>query len=381
MSNKSKITESKKIKIAYVSGASKKIDSVRGIGANNSELFVALNNQKSKNIEIIDEESTNIRNYDVVHFTVFRPFFVSLPLFKPRNQKWILTIHDLIPLIYPKYYQSGLRGFIKYQINKLLIWLYVDKIITISQTSKKDICRFLKVDPEKVDVTYISAKKAITKLNREGWKKEIIKKFNLPNKFIIFDHGVNYNKNLTTLVRASIKANIPVVAIGKEVENLGKFNLGNTANLKGPQDKIRNLLGIEHPQLQHLEELEEALSESKTLKLGYVSDEDLNKLFNLATVCVQPSYYEGFGMPVIEAMKVGTPVIASRTQTLVEVAGDACLYFDPNSSDDLADKITLMLKDKKLREEYISRGYKQAKRYSWENCANETIKIYQKILN
>lgn len=380
MSNNSKNTDPKKIKIAYVSGSSKKIDSVRGIGANNSELFVALNKYKGKNIEITDEESTNIKNYDVVHFTVFRPFFISLPFFKPKNQKWILTIHDLIPLIYPKYYPSGLKGFIKYQINKFLIKLYVDKIITISQTSKKDICRFLNVDPRIVDVVYISAKQAITKLNGESWKKEIIKKFNLPSKFIIFDHGVNYNKNLITLIKASIKINMPVAAVGKEIENLGKFNLGNTANLKGPLDRIRNLFGIQHPQLQHLEELEKVLNESKTLRLGYVSDEDLNKLFNLATLCVQPSYYEGFGMPVVEAMKVGTPVVASKTQTLVEIGQDACLYFDPKSSNDLAEKIKLILNDKKVRDELIKLGYKQAQKYSWEKCAKETLSLYEKIV-
>ena len=368
----------KSIKVAYVSGVSKKIDSVRGIGANNSELFIALNKHKSKNVEIVDTDTSNIESFDVVHFTVFRPFFISLPFIKPKNQKWVLTIHDLIPLIYPSYYPSGVKGYIRYQINKLLIWLYVDRIITISETSKKDICRFIGVDPSIVDVVYIAAKKAIQGLDNGEWKKKTKEKFNLPDKFIIFDHGVNYNKNLITLIKASIKTGVPVAAVGKEIENLGKFNLGASSNLNGPLDKLRNLFGIEHPQLQHLKELETELNKSKTLKLGYVSDDDLNKLFNLATICVQPSHYEGFGMPVIEAMKVVTPVIASRTQTLVEVAGGACLFFDPNDSDDLAEKINLMLKNKKLREECIKKGYKQAEKYSWEKCAKETLSIYEK---
>lgn len=345
----------KSIKVAYVSGASKKIDSVRGIGANNSELFLALNKYKSKNVEIEDTDTSNIESFDVVHFTVFRPFFISLPFFKPKNQKWVLTIHDLIQLVYPKVFKPGIKGSIRFLINKILIKLYIDEIVTISENSKKDICRFLHINPEKVTVLYISTKTAIRKLENGNWQNEIKEKFKLPDKFVLFDHGVGYNKNVPTLINACKKIKFPLAIVGKETENIGKLDLN-------------------HPELKHLK----GVDFDNVLKLGYVTDEELNMLFNLATIYVQPSYYEGFGMPVIEAMKVGTPVIASRTQTLVEVAGEACLFFDPNSSDDLAEKINLMLKDKKLREEYIKKGYKQAKKYSWEKCAKETLSIYEK---
>jgi len=134
---------SKQIKIAIVSNTTKSADSVRGIGAHNSNLFSMFQKNKNKLFQILEVGTDDdLSKYDVVHFTSFRPFFISLPFTKPRNTKFILTIHDLIPLLYPKYYPSGIRGVISFLINKFLIKRYVDRIITISETSKKDICRF-----------------------------------------------------------------------------------------------------------------------------------------------------------------------------------------------------------------------------------------------
>lgn len=348
--------DSDQIKIAIVSGASKQNDSVRGIGAHTSELFNAFKKARDNNYDIYEVSSNDdLSKFDVVHFTVFRPFFISLPFVKPKNTKFVLTIHDLIPLIYPKYYPSGIKGGIKFLINKFLIKKYVDRIITISETSKKDICRFLNVDPKIVGVVYIAPKKIITKLERGKWIEEIKSKYNLPDKFVLFDHGVNYNKNIPTLVKACRVSKIPLAIVGKETENIGKLDLN-------------------HPELSHLKDVDF----SDVLKLGYVNDEDLNKLFNLAYIYVQPSYYEGFGMPPLEAMTVGCPIIASRTQALVEVCGDACLYFDPKNIDELVEKINMFKNSSSLRNNYIKRGFEQVKKYSWEKTAEETLEIYAK---
>lgn len=344
------------MKIAIVSGASKYGDSVRGIGAHNSNLFAAFRKTSNKNYEI-PEVSMNddLSKFDIVHFTVFRPFFISLPFFKPKNTKFILTIHDLIMLIYPKHYPSGIKGWIKFQINKYLVGKHVDRIITISETSKKDICRFLRVKPEIVDVVYLAPKAVIKKLARGEWEKDIRKKYNLPKEFVLFDHGVNYNKNLPTLIKACKIAKIPLAIVGKETENIGKLDLN-------------------HPELAHLRNIDF----SSIIKLGFVSDEDLNKLFNIATIYVQPSYYEGFGMPVLEAIGVGCPVICSKTQALVEIAGDACLYFDPYSVDDLVEKIKMFLNNEKLRSNFIKLGFMKVKKYSWKKAAYETLESYRK---
>ena len=360
MSNKSS-----QIKIAIVSGASKKGDSVRGIGAHNSNLFAAFkktsNKQllplRGKDFEIPEVgRDDDLSKFDVVHFTAFRPYFISLPFFKPKNTKFVLTIHDLIMLIYPKHYPSGVKGWIKFQINKYLIKKYVDRIITISETSKKDICRFLGVKPEIVDVIYLAPKAVIEKIKQGDWVNDIRKRYNLPKEFVLFDHGVNYNKNLPTLIRACKTAKIPLAIVGKETENIGKLDLT-------------------HPELSHLK----GVDFSEVIKLGFVSDEDLNKLFNIATIYAQPSYYEGFGMPVLEAMVVGCPVIASKTQALVEIGGNACLYFDPYSVEDLVKKIKMFLNNEKLRSNFVKRGFEQVKKYSWKKAAEETLDVYAKV--
>lgn len=339
------------MKVYFSSGVHYNLDLTRGIGANTSEMVRVLG--KKSGITIIN----NPREADIVHYTKFNPFFTSISFFKPSNQKWALTIHDLIPLLYPKNYPPGIKGKVKFLINKFLIWKNIDAIITISETSKKDIVRFLGADPKKVEVIYIAAKSAIKKLGSGSWQVEIKKKFNLPDKFILFDHGVNYNKNLPTLIEACRKIRIKLAIVGKETENIEKLDLN-------------------HPELNHLK----GVNFDDVAKLGYVSDEDLNKLFNLATICVQPSFYEGFGMPPIEAMTVGCPVICSKTQVLVEVCGDACLYFDPNSVVDLAEKINMFITDNDLRKEYIKKGFEQVKKYSWDKAAKKTLEVYRTMI-
>lgn len=369
---------SDQIKIAIVSGASKKGDSVRGIGAHNSNLFDAFKRNSNKKIEIPEvSKDDDLSKYDVVHFTVFRPFFISLPFTKPKNTKFVLTIHDLIPLIYPSHYPAGIKGSIRFLINKFLVKKYVDRIITITETSKKDICRFLNVSPEIVDVVYIAPKKVVKKLEGGKWEKEIKSKYNLPDKFVLFDHGVNYNKNVPTLIKACRLANIKLVIVGKHALELEEL-VGSYGKISGPQDLFRSIFNIPHPQHSHFKSVLDEINQNGVVRTGYLDDEDLNKLFNLAYIYVQPSFYEGFGMPPLEAMAVGCPVICSKTQALVEVCGDACLYFDPNNVNDLVDQIKTFSNDKKRREEYIKRGFEQVKKYNWDKASKETLDVYAK---
>ncbi len=366
------------IKIAIVSGDSKKGDSVRGIGAHNSNLFSAFHKNSSKDIKIPEvNKNDDLSKYDVVHFTVFRPFFISLPFIKPKNTKFVLTIHDLIMLVYPEHYPSGIKGWIKFKINKFLIKKYVDRIITISETSKKDICRFLGVKPEIVEVIYLAPKKVVKKLKSGDWEDEIRKKYNLPEKFVLFDHGINYNKNIATLIKACRIAKTKLVIVGKHAVELEEL-VSSYGKISGPQDLIRSIFNIPHPQHTHFKSVLYEINQGDVVRTGYVDDDDLNKLFNLAFIYVQPSFYEGFGMPPLEAMVVGCPVICSKTQALVEVCGEACLYFDPNNVDDLVSKLKIFMNDEKERNKYINKGLEQVKKYSWDKAAKETLEVYAK---
>lgn len=350
------------MKVALVSGLNRSGDSVRGIGVHNSELFKALRKASNKDItELNIKSNDNLSKFEGVHFTSFRPFYISLPLKKPKNTKFILTIHDLIPLIYPDHYKPGIKGKLKFLVNKYLVKKYVDEIITISETSKKDICRFLEVNPSKVHVIYLGSLEEYKPIIDKNKLDEVRKKFFLPEKFVFYFGDINYNKNIPTLVKACLKANIQLVIAGKQAGDLQSMDLN-------------------HPENSHLKEVyDDLLNKSKVTRLGYISDEDANVILNLASVLVQPSFYEGFGLSVIHAMAASCPVVASRTQALVEIAGDTAIYFNPFDVNDLIEKINQITKDNDLRDEYVKKELARVKMFNWKKTAEETLNVYDLI--
>ena len=321
-----------KMKIAIDSGPLKSGDSVRGIGTYVRELLKALN------LEGVDISKEDLSKYDIVHFTRFNPFTVSLPFSKPRGVKFILTIYDLIPLVYPGHYPPGVKGSINWNINKRLIKKNIDAIITISETSKKDICRFMGIDPRRVFVTYLAARPVFEKLASSEYTS-------LPKKFALYVGDVNYNKNIPNLLRACKIAKIPLVIAGKQAKEIEGLNL-------------------DHPELKHLKNLDW----SGSIRLGYVPDEDLVKIYNLAAVYVQPSFYEGFGLPLLEAIACKTPVAVSKNQCHVEILGPDFNYFNPNDPEDMAKAILSPNINKNLPGKYV-----------WSKTGEETLKVYAKI--
>ena len=137
----------------------------------------------------------------------------------------------------------------------------------------------------------------------------------------------------------------------------------------------------QHPETAHFKDLINEIELNKNvLRLGFVSNEDLVVIYNLATVYCQPSFYEGFGLPVLEAMASGCPVVASKTQALVEVSGDMPIFFDPQDFNDMANKINLIFENKILRESLVKDGIRHSKNFSWSKVGEETIDIYKKVL-
>lgn len=329
-------------------------DSVRGIGVYTRELLKAYKLLGYKDIAALEGGyGIDLSKYDVVHFTSFNPFVVSIPRSKPKNTKFILTIYDLIPLIYPKHYPSGIKGLLRFRINKHLIKKNVDQIITISETSKKDICRFLGVNPEIVHVVYLAPRSVFGEMN-DKWKREIAKRYRLPDRFVLYVGDINYNKNIPLLIESCRLAKVGLVVAGKQANEIGKLDLG-------------------HPELKHLK----GLDWSNIVRLGFVPDKDLAAIYNLAAVYIQPSLYEGFGLPVLEAFASGTPVVAARTQALVEIAESAALFADPKNPKDFADKIKQIAVDKELRNQMVETGKVIVKNFSWEKTAKETHSIYE----
>jgi len=358
-----------KIKIAIDSGPLTSGHKIRGIGAHTSELLQALK------IKGVDFGKADLSKFDVLHYTSFHPYFINLPFRKPKA-KVVLTIHDLIPLIYPKHYPGGIKGGIRLAINKFLINKNVDAIITISETSKKDICRFLGTDPGKVHVIYLAAKETFKKLVNNELLTKIKSKYHLPDKFALYVGDVNYNKNIPILIKACKLAKIPLVICGKQALNIETLGKEDLSMLKGPKDWIRYLFGKPHPELAHFRSLLKEFNHGKSvIRLGFVPDEDLVAIYNLATVYVQPSLYEGFSLPILEALACGCPVVASKIQTHVEIVEGAVTLVEPTNPKDFVRGFNSLVKSPRLAGEQV----KLPRKYSWAETARQTLQLYENV--
>ncbi len=368
------------MKVAIDSGPLSGGHSVRGVGVSTKGLIDALhkyNTNKNIKIDPVDFTTSDLSSYDVLHYTTFNPFFLNYPRLGSVKSRVVITIHDLIPLIYKNQYPPGLKGFLKLQINKLLV-KRADTIITVSETSKKDIVRFLDIDPKKIDVIYWASDEVFKDLSDADILSELRSKYRLPLRFVLYVGDINYNKNLATLIESCQLVNIPLVIVGKQASNIDSLTI-SWKNMHGPRDMLRSLLDKPHPELMHFKRLKLLMQGKKIVTTGFVPEKDLVGIYNLATVYCQPSYYEGFGLPVLEAFSCGVPVVISKTQALVEIAGGAALTADPNSSKDLADKISSLLQDSTQRLHLIRAGKTRAKDFSWEKTAENTIEVYKKV--
>lgn len=368
------------MKVAIDSGPLTSGHRVRGVGAYTRELIHALE-QKSKRmkwlrIKAVDFAKADLSKFDLVHYPYFNPHLITLPFSKPT--KIVVTIHDLIPLIYPKNYPPGLRGNLRFFIQKYLA-KKVDRVITVSETSKKDIVRFLGIPAEKINVIYEAPRKVFRELEIGNWKLEIAKRYGLPRRFVLYVGDVNYNKNILGLIKACRVAELPLVIVGKQALEMEEQGVGLDI-LVGPKDWLRFLFNIPHPELAHYKQLlDEIGGGQKIVRTGFVPDEDLVAIYNLAAVYCQPSFYEGFGLPVLEAMACGTPVVASKKQALVEMVEGAALFADPEDVKGMAGNISKLIKSSQLRAALIRKGKKRASEFSWEKTARETLEVYKKV--
>lgn len=320
---------------------------VRGVGFYTRNLINAFGDK----VEAADFSKTDLNKYNVIHLPYFNPFFIDIPF--ATKPKLVVTIHDVMPLIYPKVYQPGIKGKIKFFINKLIL-KKVSAIITLTETSKKDIVRLLGIPAKKVFPIYLAPAVRPKIVNNN--KDRIRKKYNLPDKYAFYVGDINYVKNIPMLVEACKKAKITLVMSGKQVKDIENQNLN-------------------HPELVHLK----GIDWSGVIRLGYASDEEVPVIFSMASVFVHPALYEGFGITIIEAMSYGVPVVAGKTQALVEIGQGGCLFADPKNSNDIAEKISEVLTNKTLRNQLIKSGKALVKNYTWEKTAKETLEVYKNV--
>jgi glycosyltransferase involved in cell wall biosynthesis len=269
--------------------------------------------------------------------------------------KKIATMHDLIPYIMPETVGRGyLLKFLK-DVPKVIE--LSDALITVSEWSKQDILKFFPIDKDKIFVTPLAADAKYKPLDKEYCKDLLSKIYNINNPFILYIGGFSPRKNVKALITAFSK-------IYKQ--------LGANYNLV--------IVGATKDQGQYLSEFSTNLElASKIIFTGFVPEEHLPILYNGCDAFVYPSLYEGFGLPPLEAMNCGTPVITSNLTSIPEVVGDAGILIDPYNEEELKSSIIKLLNDEKLREEYSIKGLARAKNFSWEKTAEKTLEVYKKV--
>jgi glycosyltransferase involved in cell wall biosynthesis len=358
---------------------------VRGVGFHTSELVEHLKKQRLAVEKLIIDEfnfrenrkSLTSGRYDVIHSTFFHPYFVTLPI--RHKGAFVATVHDLIYLHYPKQYPPGLRGRLRFILQKSLI-KKADAIITISHTSKEDIVEYLKIDSGKVEAIHLAPRSIFKPIKSKSKLERVKKEYNLPDKFVLYVGDVNYNKNLPTLIEACNKLQYNLVIVGREALKIEEEGV-DLYSIQGPRDWFRFLFDKPHPELSHYKKLLGLFKDNKRIiRTGFVSDEDLVAIYNLATLYCQPSYIEGFGLTVLEAMACGTPVVSSTATSLKEIAAGAAVYANPKSVGDFSKKIAKVMKSRKLQSQLRKKGIKQASKFSWDKTAKETVKVYQRAV-
>jgi glycosyltransferase involved in cell wall biosynthesis len=297
-------------------------------------------------------------NLDLIHIPYFEPFFLTLP--KENRIKKIVTVHDLTPLVFPSEFPSGIKGKIKWQIQKSRL-RKISYIITDSESSKKDIVKFTGISSSKISVVYLAAGEHFKVIKSGDQRLKNVKdKYNLPDKFGLYVGDTTWNKNLPRIIQSFIKTCVPLYIIGKAVaeENFDKTNPWN----------------------KDLTKVQELIKTSNLINtLGFIPDEDLVCIYNLATFFAMPSLYEGFGLPILEAMVCGCPVITSKSGSIEEIAGSAAFFVDPYKESEIANGIKEVFENEKLRKELSEKGLAQTKKFSWKETAENTVKVYEKI--
>jgi glycosyltransferase involved in cell wall biosynthesis len=271
-----------------------------------------------------------------------------------KSCKYVITIHDLSWFYYPESFtffnKLYFRLFLSRSIRK------ADRIIVISDSTKKDLEKFYDVDPAKVRRIYYGCDRSFRKIEDQAELKRVKVKYDLPDKFVLAVSTLLPRKNFVGIIKAFSRicheTEAKLVVIGKK--GWLYKDIFKTVKDLSLQDKV--------------------------IFTGYIDNEELPYVYNLAELFVFPSFYEGFGLPPLEAMACGCPVLTSNVSAIPEVVGDAAILVDPNSVEEIAQGMERLLVDKELRDCLVKKGLQRSKLFSWEKCAEETSKVYSELL-
>ena len=275
-----------------------------------------------------------------------------LPL---RTTPTVLTVHDLAFSLFPAYHRR-----LNYMFLTAAMPLFVRRataLITVSESTKRDLMRVYGVPAGKITVTYEAASSLFAPALPDR-VAAVRARYGLPQRYLLTVGTIEPRKNLIRLVNA--------------LHLLRRLDPGLSLVIVGGTGWL----------YQDFFELLEKLGDPQAVLLsGYVPDEDLPAVISGAEALVLASLYEGFGLPALEAMACGTPVVCSNASSLPELGGDAARYFDPQNTEDIARALQTVLSDADLRAEMRQRGLIQAARFSWQRTARETLAVYERVLH
>ncbi|WP_106915767.1 glycosyltransferase family 4 protein [Chryseobacterium aurantiacum] len=282
---------------------------------------------------------------------IFHGLSGELPLkWDQKPIKKIVTIHDLIFVRYPQYYSFFDR--------KIHLWKFkkaanmADKIIAISEQTKRDIVQYLNVPESKVEVIYQGCHKAFKEHQSVEFIQSVKDKFKLPERFILNVGTIEDRKNLLSVVKAISGTEIPMVVVGRKTKYYQKI------------EKF----------------LKKNKMEKQIIFLEGVSMDELAVIYKVADIFVYPSFFEGFGIPIIEALFSKTVVVTSNTSCLPEAGGKDSVYIDPKNDLDIRAKIKFLWDNESERKRREEKGFEFVQKFNDEPIANELMNLYQKII-
>jgi glycosyltransferase involved in cell wall biosynthesis len=266
----------------------------------------------------------------------------------------IVIIYDLISFSYPENFSLAEKLALKYLLRRTAT--VADRIITISESSRNEIKKWLGVSEDKISVVHGGCDENFRKDHIKG--DSIKNKFGVANGFIFCAASLRRYKNLEGLIKA--------FSILKKEHRI-------------PQKLV--LAGHKEKYFEKLQELVTLLGlQNDVIFTGFITEDELQSLYSSADTIVYPSFYEGFGLPILEAMASGTPVVASNVTSIPEVAGDAALLFDPHDIDEMAEKVHNVLKDENLQKSLISKGLERVKEFTWKRTAEKVLEVINSIV-
>jgi glycosyltransferase involved in cell wall biosynthesis len=284
---------------------------------------------------------------DIFHTQYIAPFWIS------KKVKLILTIHDISFNFFPEYIKKIDLFFLKTLIPRSI--QRANKIVTVSESEKKNIIDFYKIPEEKVDYAYngVDSERFSQRYSEEE-KKKICAKYDLPRKFILYIGTLQPRKNIPILIEALKNLDVKLVLAGNRKAHNFDQKIDRTIEKHNLNDKV--------------------------VFPGWIDEEDKVALLQSADCFVFPSVYEGFGIPVVEAMAAGIPVVCSEIPVLREIAQGAAFFCDPKNSGDFTKNIRKVLTDENLRRNLVEKGKNITQELTWKKTAKKTLDIYKSLI-